>query len=220
MSIGLLIGATVPASATAVVPNVQMTVKPDCTSTTSVCFDVTLTVPGNFNPGDATVKVTLDGHLKGQQSQFVLDISKGACTMTQPGSSSFFASCVLPASQNTGQANTFTFTLCFPATAQNLPLTKFDSWILNATLVDPDNDVDFFVNNSTTLHFPSEGAFPNTCPTPTPTPVPVTPTPAANTPLAPTGGLDLRLALVGLLIITAGAALFLVSAARGRPLIR
>ncbi len=71
--------------------------------------------------------------------------------------------------------------------------------------------------------------FPDKCPSPSPSPsssAPASPAPsssapaspslaAANTALAATGGLDFRFPLVGLTVLVAGLALFLVSSSRG-----
>jgi hypothetical protein len=134
-------------------------------------------------------------------------------------------------------------TLCFPAITGS-SATSFDVKIMKVTSDSAGNmpsDLAFQFPNNVTVQFPRETPFKvatvDKCaaaPTPTPTPTaPATPTPtpsggsgggspspsaSANTTvaLAQTGGFDFRYPLIGLVLLVAGGALFVVSASRGR----
>jgi hypothetical protein len=101
-----------------------------------------------------------------------------------------------------------TFAYCFPLPA-GVTFTRFQ---VQVKLVE--SDLSVTLNGSSDLHIipPSAGggvavlaSLDNTC------------APPASTSLAPTGGFDFRLPLIGLTVIVAGLALYLVSAGRGRP---
>jgi len=133
-------------------------------------------------------------------------------------------------------------TICFPAIT-GISATSFDVKIMKVTSDSAGTmpaDLAIHLPNNVTVQFPRDTPFKVatvdkcTAPTPTPTATPTatpTPTPSggsgggspspsasANTTvaLAQTGGFDFRYPLIGLVLLVAGGALFVVSASRGR----
>ena len=129
-------------------------------------------------------------------------------------------------------------TLCFEAITGS-SATSFDVRIMKVTSDSAGKmpaDLAIHLPNDVTVQFPHETPFKvatvDKCAasTPTPTPTPTTtpsggsgagqssPSASANTTvaLAQTGGFDFRFPLIGLVLLVAGGALFVVSASRGR----
>jgi hypothetical protein len=135
----------------------------------------------------------------------------------------------LPAS-NGKSVQHFSKTLCFKAISDDIPGFTVKVVKVTDTQGNP-SDLDITIGDKT-IHFTpnSQPATPvgdtGKCAPMKSTPTPPTgggsgggtPTPTANTTvaLAQTGGFDFRLPLIGLVLLVAGGALFVVSASRGR----
>jgi len=194
MAVGMLTLMTAGAYAN----HATIVAKLDCTSQTKVCFDLTVTTTDFPAQGGRDITVTLLGHKKGDAADKVTQIG-------QP--------------QTVHLDKDLTDKKLPPVCFEDVKTTDFDSFSLE---IKPDNAADFTVNGKAKVVL---GPFDNVCPTPTPTPT-ATPSataspsasPSANTTvvLANTGGFDYRFPLIGLVILVAGAALFVVSASRGR----
>lgn len=206
MALGMLTLLTATASAN----HATISAKLDCSSTTAskVCFNLTVST-ADFPQDGRQISVTLLGHAKGDANASHFVPVSGPQTV--------------PLAQNLDNAQ---IPLCFT----NVQTSGFDNFKLDIEAVGPDFDV----NGQTEVKL---GPFQNNCqtatPTPTPTPTPTmspspsnggngggspTPTASANTTvaLAQTGGFDFRYPLIGLILLVAGGALFVVSASRGR----
>jgi hypothetical protein len=195
----------VPASAHHVT---QVTLSQTCDTTTGrICLEL----KGQIQPDTDVRIVTLD--LLGKKGS-AAPAKVGEVTLTVP--------------QNHGSAPVaFDVTKCFDVVSGS-----FDSfsivWVKVTDSAGAPADLTIALANGPTFtedQLPAtlvSGVQPCTArtPTPTATATPATPTPtatAANTAaLAQTGGFDFRLPLIGLTVIVAGLALFLVSASRGR----
>jgi hypothetical protein len=202
MALGMLALLTATASANEATVSAAL----NCTSSTKVCFTLTVSTQ-DFPDSGRQLTFTLLGHQKGAPSN----------TFTAIGTPQ-----TITFQNNLDDAKS---TLCF----DQIDTTKFDSFELDIKAVGDS----LTVNGKTEVQL---GPFDNSCPTPTPTPA--TPTPATPTPtqsggsgggtptptasanttvaLAQTGGFDFRYPLIGLVLLVAGGALFVVSASRGR----
>jgi hypothetical protein len=199
MAVGMLTLSMATASANHATIKAQL----NCTSSTQVCFNLTVST-ADFPTGGRDITATLLGHKKGDSSNDFVTVS-GPQTVHL--------------AQNLDNAS---IQLCFP----NVTASNFDTFELDLKVV---GDA-FDINGQTEVKL---GPFDNSCPTPSPSPTAPTPTPtqtggsgggspapsaSANTTvaLAQTGGFDFRYPLIGLILLVAGGALFVVSASRGR----
>jgi hypothetical protein len=196
-----------PAVATqAKTPAVTLTVVTNCTQTGKFCFDFTATT-ANLPPAGGDLVVTLAGLDKNNQPHILSGAGQG-----------------VHLDRNTSNK---TFRLCVPAP----PDTTFVQFVVQ---VHPVQDLSVTLNGSDVLHLgpggvsvlalldnncqmasPSPSSTPTPAPTPTPTPAPSAS--AAATALAQTGGFDLRLLAVGVVVLLLGGILLLVSTRRGSP---
>ena len=176
-------------------PAVVLTVQADCTQSGKFCFDFSATTT-DIPAAGRNVVVTVFGIQQNGEAQAL-----------GGGQNVHFGENVVD----------HTFAFCFPVPA-GVTFTRFQVQVKPV-----ESDLSVTLNGSSDLHLipPSAGggvavlaSLDNTCATPaTPTP---TATPSAMA-VAQTGGFDFRLPLIGLAVIVAGLALYLVSAARGRP---
>ncbi|TMC11866.1 MAG: hypothetical protein E6J41_04680 [Chloroflexi bacterium] len=149
----------------------------------------------------------------------------------------------LPASN--GSVQHFSQTLCFPAVAGNttgftvkvVKVTDSQGSPSDLAITIGDQTINFTADHQPKTTVGETGQCAQATPTPTPTPKATptptatatptsggsgggspTPTASANTTvaLAQTGGFDFRYPLIGLILLVAGGALFVVSASRGR----
>jgi hypothetical protein len=193
-----VMGAGVLALMTATVAanHAEISAKLTCSSATKVCFDLTVST-ADFSPDTRHFTLTLLGHKKGDASGKFTPIGQSQDLALQ---------------NNLNNADVPN--ICF----DNVTTTDFDSFKLDIEAVG-DN---LTVNGHTEVAL---GPFDSNCPTPLPSPSPSvpaspspSPSPSANTTvvLAQTGGFDFRFPLIGLTLLVAGGALYLVSASRGR----
>jgi len=167
-----------------------------CDNTQKICFHIEFTPSDIPNGGSRTITVELFGEAKGSTT----------FTDTKVGHQ------ITIDSTENGKLQTVDF--CFDKSA--IDVSKFAQFEVQ---VIPGDNIDLGtggVNVSQVFE----------CPASTPTPPTPTasgsgggsPTPTANTavPLAQTGGFDFRYPLIGLILLVAGGALFVVSASRGR----
>ena len=167
-------------------PTVVLTVQRDCTQSGKFCFDFSATTT-NIPAAGRSVVVTVFGIQQNGQAQAL-----------GGGQNVHFGQNVVD----------HAFAFCFPVPA-GVTFTRFQ---VQVKLVE--SDLSVTLNGSSDLHIipPSAGggvavlaSLDNTCATA-----------ASTVAMAPTGGFDLRLPLIGLTVIVAGLALYLVSAGRGR----
>lgn len=197
----MLVGMLTLLTATAYANHATIETALNCTSQTKVCFDLTVST-SQFPQQGRDITVTLLGHKKGDAD---------AKHFVPVGSSQ-----TVHLNDNLDAKK---IQVCF----NDVKTSDFDAFELN---IKPDNAEDFDINGKTEVTF---GPFANNCPTPTPSPSPSSsasaspipspsPSASANTVavLANTGGFDFRFPLIGLVVLVAGAALFVVSASRGR----
>jgi hypothetical protein len=198
MAVGMLTLLMATASANHATIKAQL----NCTSSTQVCFNLTVST-ADFPADGRDITATLLGHKKGDSSSDFVTVS-GPQTVHL--------------AQNLDNAS---IQLCFP----NVTASNFDTFELDLKVV----GTEFDINGQTEVKL---GPFDNSCPTPTPIPSPSVstspsggsgggspaPSASANTTaaLAQTGGFDFRYPLIGLILLVAGGALFVVSASRGR----
>jgi len=189
MAIGMLTALT----ATALADHAEIRAALNCTSAMKVCFDLTAST-ADFSPSTRHFTLTLLGHKKGDQTD----------TFNAIGSSQD-----LPLDNNLDDA---VVQACFNVT----DVIGFDKFRLKIDAVGES----LTVNGQTSATLPSTGGFTNNCPTSsTPPPPSPSPSPSAATTtsaLAGTGGFDFRFPLIGLVLVVAGGALYLVSTGRGR----
>jgi len=197
----LSVALAVPAAAHVVN---QATLAVACQSDTG---QVCVTLSGQVQPGTDTRYVFLQ--LFAQGSSTALDT----------------AALTVPAFQDNSN-NSFTQKVCFKANAD----TGIKGFVVKVEKVTSDQagkvpaDLTINLQNGTTVSFTptdQEATVVGTtasCTAPPSQPQSPSPSPSVQTvaALANTGGLDLRLPLIGLAVIVAGLALFLVSVGRGR----
>jgi hypothetical protein len=204
----MVVGMLSLVTATAYANHAQISATLNCTSATNVCFNLTVSTT-DFPTGGRDITVTLLGHQTGDSN---------ASHFTQIGT---------PQTVHLAKGlDNATVPVCFA----DVSAAGFDMFKIKIQAVGSQFDV----NGST---YTTLGPFNNTCSTQTPTPTPTptatpTPTPTATsgatpTPtatataettvaLAQTGGFDFRFPLIGLILLVAGGALYVVSASRGR----
>lgn len=203
MALGMLTLLTATASANHATIQAAL----NCTSSTRVCFNLTVST-SDFPSSGRDITATLLGHRKGDAPTADLVVVSGPQTVHLD--------------RNLDDAS---IQLCFPDVATS----NFDAFELDLKVVGSEFDI----NGKTEVKL---GPFVNNCPSPTPTPTaPPTATPSAtpsggsgggspspsasaNTTvaLAQTGGFDFRYPLIGLILLVAGGALFVLSTSRGR----
>jgi len=196
MALGMLTLLT----ATALANHATIQAALNCTSSTRVCFNLTVST-ADFPADGRDITATLLGHKKGDSDANHFVVVSGPQTVHLD--------------QNLDDA---AIKVCFP----DVTTSDFDSFKLDLEVV----GTEFDINGQTEVKL---GPFANSCPAPSPSPTPTaTPTgngagspnpgSSANTTvaLAQTGGFDFRYPLIGLVLLVAGGALFVVSASRGR----
>jgi len=193
MALGMLTLLTATASAN----HATIAAALNCTSSTKVCFTLTVST-ADFPSAGRDITASLLGHLKGDSN---------ATHFVPVGQSQ-----TVHLAENLDDA---TISICF----DNVTASNFDAFELDLKVVGDQFDI----NGKTEVTL---GPFQNSCPAPTPVPptptptTPPTPTPTAtaNTTvaLAQTGGFDFRFPLIGLVLLVIGGALFVVSASRRR----
>jgi len=158
----------------------------NCTSSTKVCF--TLTVSTVDFQAERHLTFTLLGHQKGAPADKLTAIGTAQ---------------TLPFQNNLDDA---TSTLCF----DGIETTKFDSFQLDVKAVESD----LTVNGQSEVKLgPFQNTCPTPA---TPPPTTPTATANTTVALAQTGGFDFRYPLIGLVLLVIGGALFVVSASRRR----
>jgi hypothetical protein len=179
-----------------------------CDQSHKICFDIEFT-PSDI-PDNATRTITVE--LFGEM--------KGSSTFTDTG---IGHAITIDSSENNVKQ---TLQTCFDTST--IDVTKFSQFEVKV-VPGPDIDLDDSdITKTTPFECPASTPTPTPTATATPTPTPTpsggsgggspTPTASANTTvaLAQTGGFDFRYPLIGLVLLVAGGALFVVSASRGR----
>lgn len=185
-----------------------------------VVNQATLTVACQSNTGK--VCVTLSGEVQpGTDTRYVFLqlLAQGSSTVLDT------AMLTVPAFQQGGD-NTFTDTACFKANTD----ASIKGFVVQIDMVTSDKagklpadlTIDLANNQSVSFGPSDQETTPvgttGPCTAPPPPPMSPSPSPSVQTvaTLANTGGLDLRLPLIGLAVIVAGLALYVVSVGRGR----
>jgi hypothetical protein len=196
MLAGTLALGTITASANHAMVSAELS----CTSATKVCMKLTI-VATDFNETHTLHLALLGRH-------------KGADDFTKIGDLD---------NVTVSTDGTTTPTVCL----DNVTTSDFVSFKLQVTAGDAGVTLADVTTPKVEKSTVTLGPFDNSCPamqtSPSPSPSPTTTTapstsPTANTAavLAQTGGFDFRFPLIGLVLLVAGGALFLVSASRGR----